>query len=110
VIGILLQVFCVQITKRKERSAKEKHNAENGKETKVEKNINNCEICDSHSGAAEDSLPRYNAVQIGRQVSFRGRFLRTALKGKAVPLQAWRGLEFSRRLRFPYFKTIGTWR
>jgi len=34
---------------------KEKQNAENGKETKVEKYINNCEICDSHSGAAEDT-------------------------------------------------------
>ena len=29
-------------------------------------------------------------------------------KGKAVPLQAWTGLEGSRRLRLPDFKTIGT--
>jgi len=29
-------------------------------------------------------------------------------KGKATPLQAWRGPEGSRRLRFPDFKTIGT--
>ena len=29
-------------------------------------------------------------------------------KGKAIPLQAWRGPEGSRRLRFSYFKTIGT--
>jgi len=28
-------------------------------------------------------------------------------KGKAIPLQAWTGPEGSRRLRFPYFKTIG---
>jgi hypothetical protein len=27
---------------------------------------------------------------------------------KAIPLQAWRGLEGSRRLRLPDFKTIGT--
>ena len=30
-------------------------------------------------------------------------------KGKAIPLQAWRGLEGSRRLRLPHFKTISTW-
>jgi len=29
-------------------------------------------------------------------------------KGKAIPLQAWAGLEGSRRLRLPDFKTIGT--
>jgi hypothetical protein len=29
-------------------------------------------------------------------------------KGKATPLQAWTGLEGSRSLRLPYFKTIGT--
>ena len=29
-------------------------------------------------------------------------------KGKAIPLQAWRGPEGSRRLRFPDFKTIST--
>ena len=32
------------------------------------------------------------------------------LKGKAIPLQDWTGPEGSRRLRFPDFKTIGTWR
>ena len=31
-----------------------------------------------------------------------------ALKGKAIPLQAWTGPEGSRSLRFPDFKTIGT--
>ena len=31
-------------------------------------------------------------------------------KGKAIPLQAWTGPEGSRTLRFPDFKTIGTWR
>jgi len=29
-------------------------------------------------------------------------------KGKAIPLQVWAGLEGSRRLRLPNFKTIGT--
>ena len=29
--------------------------------------------------------------------------------GKAIPLQAWTGLEGSRRLRLPDFKTFGTW-
>jgi len=29
-------------------------------------------------------------------------------KGKAIPLQAWKGPEGSRRLRLPDFKTIGT--
>jgi len=28
-------------------------------------------------------------------------------KGKAIPLQAWRGPEGSKRLRLPDFKTIG---
>jgi len=31
-----------------------------------------------------------------------------AVKGKAIPLQAWTGPEGSRRLRPPDFKTIGT--
>jgi hypothetical protein len=30
------------------------------------------------------------------------------VKGKAIPLQAWTGLEGSRSVRLPYFKTIGT--
>jgi len=30
------------------------------------------------------------------------------VKGKAIPLQAWRCPEGSRRLRSPDFKTIGT--
>jgi hypothetical protein len=30
------------------------------------------------------------------------------VKGKAVPLQAWRGPEGSRRLKLPDFKTIST--
>jgi hypothetical protein len=29
-------------------------------------------------------------------------------KGKAIPLQAWTGPEYSRRLRLPDFKTIAT--
>ena len=29
-------------------------------------------------------------------------------KVKAIPLQAWTGPEGSRKLRLPYFKTIGT--
>ena len=36
--------------------------------------------------------------------------IRKRLKGKAIPLQACTGPEGSRRLRFPNFKTIGTWR
>jgi hypothetical protein len=31
-----------------------------------------------------------------------------AAKGKAIPLQAWKGLEVSGRLRLQNFKTIGT--
>jgi hypothetical protein len=30
------------------------------------------------------------------------------VKGKAIPLQAWTGLEDSRKLRLQYFKTVGT--
>ena len=33
------------------------------------------------------------------------RFLSTYVKGKAAPLQAWRGPEGSRKLRFPWFVT-----
>jgi hypothetical protein len=32
------------------------------------------------------------------------------LKVKAIPSQDWTAPEDSRRLRFPDFKTIGTWR
>jgi hypothetical protein len=32
----------------------------------------------------------------------------TKVKGKAMPLQAWRGPNGSRRLRLPHLKTIGT--
>jgi len=32
------------------------------------------------------------------------------VKGKAVPLYAWRGPEGSRSLRHPDFQTIGKWR
>jgi len=31
-----------------------------------------------------------------------------ATKGKAIPLEAWRGPEGSRRLNLPAFKTIST--
>ena len=34
----------------------------------------------------------------------------SSLNCKSIPLQAWTGPEGSRRLRFPDFKTIGTWR
>jgi hypothetical protein len=30
------------------------------------------------------------------------------IKGKAFPLQAWKGPEVARRLRLPDFKNIGT--
>ena len=46
---------------------------------------------------------------ISSDVNIRG--LKKAMeksKGKAIPLQAWTGLEGSRRLRLPDFKTIGT--
>jgi len=32
------------------------------------------------------------------------------LKDKAIPFQAWRDPEGSRRLRVPDFKTVSTWR
>jgi hypothetical protein len=35
-------------------------------------------------------------------------FAHMLVKGKAIPLQAETGPEGSRRMRFPYFKTIGT--
>jgi hypothetical protein len=35
-------------------------------------------------------------------------YFNTNVKAKAIPLQAWTGPEGSRRLRLPYFKTIGT--
>jgi hypothetical protein len=30
------------------------------------------------------------------------------VKGKKIPVQDWTGPEVSRRLRHPYFKTVGT--
>jgi hypothetical protein len=36
--------------------------------------------------------------------------IKVKVNGKAIPLQAWTDPEGSRRLRLPYFKTIGTLR
>jgi hypothetical protein len=36
--------------------------------------------------------------------------LHRSWKGKAIPVQAWTGLEGSMNLRLPDFKTVGTWR
>jgi len=33
----------------------------------------------------------------------------THAKGKEISLQTWTGPEGFRRMRLPYFKTIGTW-
>jgi hypothetical protein len=30
------------------------------------------------------------------------------MKGKAIPVQVWKGTEFSRKLRIPDFKKVGT--
>ena len=43
-------------------------------------------------------------------VSLTQHLAQSGVKGKAIPLQAWRGPEGSRRLRLPDFKTISTWR
>ena len=37
---------------------------------------------------------------------YRRKRLEVKVKGKAVPLQAWRGPEGSRKLRFPDFMTM----
>ena len=37
-----------------------------------------------------------------------GSELQNAVKGAAIPVQAWRGLEGSRRLRLEDCKTVGT--
>jgi hypothetical protein len=37
-----------------------------------------------------------------------GLFSSVKIKGKAIPLQAWTGLEGFRILRLPDFKTFGT--
>jgi hypothetical protein len=41
---------------------------------------------------------------------WRMRSFDSVYRGKAIPLQAWTGPEDSRRLRFPDFKTVSTWR
>jgi hypothetical protein len=33
--------------------------------------------------------------------------MKSMVQGKAIPLHAWTGDEGSRRLRLPYFKTVG---
>jgi len=49
------------------------------------------------------SVPRVAGSDLGlAQPSIQG------VKGKAIPLQTWTGPEGSRRVRLPYFKTIGT--
>ena len=51
-------------------------------------------------------MPRMNNIKL--LIKWQTRC--NCVKGKAIPLQAWRGPEGSRRLRFPHFKTLGTWR
>ena len=49
---------------------------------------------------------RLNACYIEAQERLMSRIRKTIkLKGKAVPLQAWRGQEVSRKLKFPDFMT-----
>jgi hypothetical protein len=51
-----------------------------------------------------------NQNKSGQKVAEVTKFLTTRRdygKGKAIPLQAWRGPEYSRRMRLPDFKTIG---
>jgi hypothetical protein len=43
-----------------------------------------------------------------RQMGFNSAFKGLKYKGKAKLLQAWTGPVGSRRMRFPYFKRIGT--
>ena len=45
---------------------------------------------------------RHERVQYAKDI------IKTARKGKAIPLQAWTGPESSRRLRLTDFMTIGT--
>jgi len=54
----------------------------------------------------QDTQTMYKRSIEARSRSHCGR--RKAIKGKAVPLQAWTGPEGSRSLRIPHFKTIGT--
>jgi hypothetical protein len=49
-----------------------------------------------------------NKLFKGLLKNIQNRPLKVKEKGKAIPLQAWTGLEGSRRLRLPDFKTIGT--
>jgi hypothetical protein len=53
----------------------------------------------------------HSLIPPGRSMALRSIQLLTEMskgkvKGKAIPLQAWRGPEGSRRLRVPDFKTI----
>jgi len=62
---------------------------------KIPEKCNNGTVKPAYNGTARDQLFPLQAGFI-------------SYKGKAIPLQAWRGPEGSRSLRLPDFKTIGT--
>jgi hypothetical protein len=43
-------------------------------------------------------------------MNIRSNLLTTVLEDKAIPLQAWKGPEGSKKLRLPDFKTVSTLR
>ena len=51
----------------------------------------------------------YPAWEFSRFLSVYSKIFRNKGKGKAIPLRAWTGPGGFRNLRFPDFKTIGTW-
>jgi hypothetical protein len=46
--------------------------------------------------------------QVILSTDFQKSLLNKLGEGTEIPVQAWTGLESSRRLRFPDFKTVGT--
>jgi len=50
----------------------------------------------------------FKGLKLYDDITFWKNSRKLAVKGKAIPLQAWTGPEGSRRLRLPDFKTIGT--
>jgi len=55
-----------------------------------------------------DKQPLFVRRNSWQHIEGGGKSQYSKVKGKAIPLQAWKGPEGSRRLRLPDFKTMNT--
>jgi len=62
-------------------------------------------LCPSNRTLIATHFTNYSVKLLGDRIFIMPTLISEALKGKAVPLQAWSGPEGSRKLRFPDFIT-----